>query len=183
MLHRAYSLILRVPSRVPGAVLALALALVLALVLALGAAGCAGLPGIVERPHVSVDSTRISGVTLDGADLLVRFRVDNPNSFGLDLSGMDYALDVAGRTVFEGDRRQRLTLEPSASGLVDLPIRIRFADVYQVARDVIRDRGREEIGYTVRAGLRFQLPVVGEIRVPAEARGDLPLVGALARGS
>jgi LEA14-like dessication related protein len=178
MLQLAHSLIPRVPSRFPSP----ALALVLVLVLAVGAAGCAGLPGVVERPRVSVDSTRVTGVTLDGADLLVRFRVDNPNSFGLDLSGLDYAFDVAGRTVFEGDRRQRLTLEPSASGLVDLPIRVRFADVYQVARDVIRDRGGEGIGYTVRAGLRFQVPVLGEIRVPAEARGDLPLVGALTRG-
>jgi LEA14-like dessication related protein len=124
----------------------------------------------------------VTGVDLQGADLLVRFRVDNPNSFGLDLSGLDYAVDVAGRTLFEGDRRQRLTLEPSGSGLVELPLTIRFADVYEVARDVIRARGGDDIGYTVRAGLRFQLPVLGEIRVPAEARGELPLVGSLTRG-
>ena len=155
---------------------------ILALIPMLAAAGCAGLPGVVERPRVAVESSRVTGVDLQGADLLVRFRVDNPNSFGLDLSGLDYAVDVAGRTLFEGDRRQRLTLEPSGSGLVELPLTIRFADVYEVARDVIRARGGDDIGYTVRAGLRFQLPVLGEIRVPAEARGELPLVGSLTRG-
>lgn len=151
-----------------------------ALALALGAAACSDLPGVFERPRVAVESTRVTGVTYDAADLLVRFRVDNPNSYGLDLSGLDYAFDIAGRTLFEGDRRQSLTLQPAGSGLVDLPLTVRFSDVYQIARDVIR--GREEVGYRVRAGLRFQVPVVGEIRVPVEARGELPLVGALARG-
>lgn len=155
--------------------------LVLTLVAALGIAGCAGIPGVVERPRVAVESTEVRGLDLETADLRVRFRVENPNSFRLDLSGLDYALDVAGRTLFEGDRRERMALGPGERGIVELPIRVRYQDVYEVARDVFRGRGREEVAYTVRAGLRFQAPLVGELRVPTEARGQIPLLGSGSR--
>jgi LEA14-like dessication related protein len=151
----------------------------LASVAGLAAAGllgaCAGLLGLagVEEPRVSVDSTRVTGVTFDASDLEVRFRIDNPNDFGLQLAGLDYELEVADRTLFRGDRRERLRLEPQGEGIVALPLTVRYADVYQVARDLLR--GRDEVGYTLRAGLRFEAPVVGALRVPVEARGGLPL--------
>jgi LEA14-like dessication related protein len=152
-----------------------ALALACSLVMLL--ASCAGIPGLVERPRVAVDRTEVTGLNLRTAEIRVRFEVENPNSFGLDLSGLDYALDVAGRTLFEGDRRERLTFGPGERGFVDLPISVRYEDVYQVARDIYRGGGRDQVGYTVRAGLRFQAPLVGELRVPAEARGEIPLLG------
>lgn len=140
---------------------------------------CASLLGVVgvEEPRVSVESTRVTGVSLDAADLEVRFRIDNPNDFGLNLAGLDYELEVADRTLFRGDRRERLRLEPLGEGVVELPITVRYSDVREIARDLWR--GREEVGYTVRAGLRFESPVGGDLRVPVEARGDLPLVGRL----
>lgn len=163
-----------------GAVL-LGYSLLLAAILAAGVLGaCASLLGAVgvEEPRVSVASTRVTGVSLDAADLEVRFRIDNPNDFGLDLAGLDYELDVGNRTLFTGDRRERLRLEPRGEGIVELPLTVRYSDLYQVVSDAWRDHGREEIGYTVRAGLQFEAPVVGSLRVPVEARGDLPLVGS-----
>lgn len=154
-----------------------AVALTGALLAAGVAAGCASLLGVVgvEEPRVSVASTRVTGATLDAADLEVRFRIDNPNDFGLQLAGLDYELDVADRTLFRGDRRESLRLEPRGEGFVELPLTVRYADVFQVVRDVWR--GRDAIDYTLRAGLRFDAPVVGGLRVPVEARGDLPLPG------
>lgn len=150
----------------------------LLLVGALALSGCAGLLDTagVERPEVAVESTRLSGVTLQKADLDVRFRIDNPNSFGLQLAGLDYELDVAGRTLVTGDRRERLALEARGVGFVDLPVTVTYSELYAAARDLWRRRGDGEADYTLRAGLRFELPVLGLVRVPVEARGDLPLM-------
>lgn len=153
-----------------------ALALV---VLTLATSGCSGLLGAagVEEPEVTVESTRFSGVTLRQADLDVRFRIDNPNSFGLQLAGLDYELDVAGRTLFTGDRRESLRLEPEGVGFVDLPITVTYSEIYDAARDLWRRRGDgSETDYTLRAGLRFDVPVLGLVRVPVEATGDIPLM-------
>jgi LEA14-like dessication related protein len=151
----------------------------LASVAGLAAAGllgaCAGLLGLagVEERRVAVASTRVTDVSLDAADLVVRFRIDNPNDFGLQLAGLAYQVDVADRTLFRGDRRERLRLDPRGEGVVELPLTVRYADLYQVARDLLR--GRDEVGYTLRAGLRLEAPVVGDLRVPVEATGGLPL--------
>lgn len=164
-------------SRGPSRRAALAAALVAATAaLAAGlVAGCSTLLGAagVEEPRVSVASTRVTGVTFDAADLEIRFRIDNPNDFGLQLAGLDYELDVADRTLFRGDRRERLRVAPLGTGIVELPITVRYSDLYDVARDLLR--GRDEVGYTLRAGLRFDAPVVGGLRVPVEARGGIPL--------
>ena len=130
----------------------------------------------VQEPDVSVESTRISGVNLQKADLDVRFRIDNPNTFGLQLAGLDYELDVAGRTLFTGDRRERLSLEPRGIGFVDLPVTITYSELYAAARDLWRNRGDGDADYLLRAGLRFDVPVLGVVRVPVEARGDIPLM-------
>lgn len=141
------------------------------------AAACTGVPGLVERPRVSVEGVEVTGVALRTVDLEVRFQVENPNSFRLHLAGLDYAVEVADRTLFEGDRRERLALGPREQGLVNLPITVRYEEVYRALRDAGRDRSRDGVGYTVHAGLRFQVPPVGEIRVPTEARGEIPLPG------
>lgn len=152
--------------------------LCLVLLLAVAAGGCAEILGTagVERPEVAVESTRLTGVTLQKADLDIRFRIDNPNSFGLQLDGLDYEVDVAGRTLFDGDRRESLRLEPRGVGYVDLPIRVRYSDLYAAARDLWRQRGEGRTDYTVRAGLRFDVPVLGAVRVPVEAGGEIPLM-------
>lgn len=161
----------RFRSRTPIAVLAAA-------ALTLVVSGCSGLLGAagVEEPDVTVESTRLSGVTLRQADLDVRFRIDNPNSFGLQLAGLDYELDIGGRTLFTGDRRQSLRLEPQGVGFVDLPITVTYSEIYAAARDLWRQRGDGDTDYTLRAGLRFDVPVLGVVRVPVEATGDLPLM-------
>ncbi len=161
----------RLAFRTPIAVLA-------AVALTLVSSGCSGLLGAagVEEPEVTVESTRLSGVTLRQADLDVRFRIDNPNSFGLQLAGLDYELDVGGRTLFTGDRRESLRLEPAGVGFVDLPITITYSEIYAAARDLWRQRGDGDADYTLRAGLRFDVPVLGLVRVPVETTGDLPLM-------
>jgi LEA14-like dessication related protein len=140
--------------------------------------GCAGLLGAagVEEPGVTIESTRFSGVTLQKADLDVRFRIDNPNSFGLQLAGLDYELDVAGRTLFTGDRRESLALKPQGVGFVDLPITVTYSELYDAVRDLWSRRGQGKADYTLRAGLRFDVPVLGVVRVPVEAEGDIPLM-------
>jgi LEA14-like dessication related protein len=154
----------------------LALLVLIPTLLALsGCTGLLGAAGVVE-PEVTVESTRISGVTLTKADLDVRFRIDNPNSFGLQLAGLDYEIDVAGRTIFTGDRPERLSLEPRGVGFVDLPVTISYREIYDAARDLWRQRGSGDTDYTLRAGLRFDVPVLGQVRVPVEAVGDIPLM-------
>lgn len=172
-------------SREPVAELSLALALFgLALILLLGllTGGCAEIGPLldaagVERPHVSVEGTRLTGLSFDAAELGVTFRIDNPNDVGVRLAGLDYAVDVAGQTVASGDRNRSLTIRPSDSQTLELPITVRYADVFRLVRTLREGRdGGADAGYALRTGFLFDLPALGRVRVPVERRGDLPLV-------
>lgn len=160
--------------------------LVAALLILFAAGGCAGMdPWLqaagIERPGVSVDGARVTAVDFDGLDLEVTFLIDNPNRVGINLAALDYELDVAGRTLLRGDRAERLEVPAEGVGRVMLPITVRFEDLYRLYRDLRQPVPGASAGYDLTAGLHFDLPVLGRVRVPARTGGDLPLSRRSAR--
>lgn len=159
----------RTPSRpsVPGVIL---IGLLLAGLPLL--AGCAGIENVVERPNVRLTDAGVTGLSLLGADLVFEFEVDNPNTFGLSLAGFGYDLAINGEPFIDGDRAERLRLEPRSEATVELPVSVRFADLYRAFRGL---RGQDEASYRLDAEFRFEVPVAGIVRVPVTEEGDLPL--------
>ncbi len=85
------------------------------------------------------------------------------------------SLDAAQRTLFRGDQREQLRLEPRGRGVLALPVTVLYTDLYDLARELWTGRNRRQVGYTLRAGLSFEALVAGGPRVPVEARGNLSL--------
>ena len=138
-------------------------------------AGCAGIENIVERPTVRLTDAEVTGVSLLGADLVFEFEVDNPNAVGLSLAGFGYDLSINGEPFLDGDRAERLRLDPQSGTTVELPLRVRFADLFR-AYDSLR--GKDVSSYQLDAEFRFDVPVLGIVRVPVTERGSIPLTAA-----
>ena len=126
----------------------------LAAALAAPLAGCATLPGGFEKPRVSVAGLRILEIGLLEQRYLLRLRVQNPNDFGFEVTGMDYALDINGREFASGvsDRRvdvpayaERSFQVPVTSGLADLVDQLRALDNGRMSRLDYRLRGHVRI--------------------------------------
>jgi LEA14-like dessication related protein len=148
------------------------LAVVLAAALALGA--CAGLGGLanVVRPEVDVTDVKVLGTTLTGADLLFEFRVDNPNAVALVLDAIGYRLRLNDRPLLDGRRDQRMRIAANGRSVVELPVTIKYEDVYRVIRSF---SNRERPDYALDADFRFDVPVLGAVTVPVTKRGEIPL--------
>jgi len=146
--------------------------LALLLPLAAGACGLLGAAG-VERPSVSLDSTRLRSISLRDVDLLLGFEIDNPNALGIRLDGFDYRLSVAGTQLAEGDRREQLSIAAGGRSRADLPLSVAWDDLAAIYRSV---RSGAETGYRLDAGFTFEVPVLGPVRVPLSRQGDFPVV-------
>jgi len=156
--------------RVPAGRALVVLALVLPL--AAGACGLLGAAGI-ERPSVSLDSTRLQSISVRDVDLLLGFEIDNPNALGVRLEGFDYRLSVAGTPLAEGDRREELTVPAGGRSRADLPLSVAWDDLAAIYRSV---RSGGETGYRLDAGFTFEVPVLGPVRIPLTRQGDFPVV-------
>ncbi|HEV8577597.1 MAG TPA: LEA type 2 family protein [Thermoanaerobaculia bacterium] len=149
-------------------------AAVLTVLAALSFTACAGLGGLgnVVQPQVDVTDVRVLGTTLTGADLLFQFRVDNPNAVALVLDAIGYRLRLNGQPLLDGRRDQETRIAANGRSVVELPVTIRYEDVYRVIRS-FENRSRPD--YALDADFRFEVPILGAVTVPVSKRGEIPL--------
>jgi LEA14-like dessication related protein len=141
--------------------------------LLLGLAGCAlNTLAHMESPKVDVTGVKLKGTTLAGADVLVQFRVDNPNDVNLVLDGIVYHLRLNGQPLLDGHYDQQVQIAASGRTPVELPVTIRFDDLYRVIRTLQNQKNPE---YALDADLRFAVPVLGEVTVPVTQTGKVPV--------
>lgn len=137
-------------------------------------AGCATVGAIahMQDPTVNVTGLKLLSTTLSGADVMVQFQVDNPNDVDLALDGIGYKLRLNGQPLLDGQYDQRTEIAASGRTAVDLPVTIKFADLYRVISSL---QGAKNPTYTLDAELRFAVPVLGEVTVPVTKTGKVPV--------
>jgi LEA14-like dessication related protein len=133
---------------------------------------CAGLPAL-DPPRVSVAD--IEAASVEGLELrlLVKLRVQNPNSLAIDYDGIDVKLDLQGRTVATGVSAERGSVPGYGESIVALPVRISMVDLGRQALRMFRDGAPERMHYALEGKLGS--PFFGATRFHAE--GDLALPG------
>lgn len=146
----------------------------LAGLLALLAAGCAGLGvgDMMRSPDVDIVGAELTNTGIDGADVLFEFEVDNPNGVALVLDGLNYRLRLNDRPLLDGRQDDRTQIAARSESRVDLPVRIRYADLLRVL-ETLDDN--ESPSYEIQADFQFAVPVLGSITVPVTRKGELSL--------
>lgn len=149
--------------------------LAIALASALTFSACATLGGLanVVEPEVDITDVKLLGTTLTGADLLFEFRVDNPNAVELVLDGIGYRLSLNDEHLLDGIRDQQTRIAANGRSTVELPVSLKFQDIYRVIRSFEGRRGSPD--YALDADFRFDVPVLGSVTVPVTQRGEIPV--------
>jgi LEA14-like dessication related protein len=147
-----------------------------ALLLALaGLAGCAELAQVAKAallpPRLSFESASLEALDLEGATVAFRWRVENPNGFGVDLARFGYRLDVEGKRVVEGEMPSGVKIPASGTAPLAFPVRVRFADVPGFVALVSK---RDEVAYRLSGSAGVRSPV-GVLDLPLAHEGRLPL--------
>jgi LEA14-like dessication related protein len=140
----------------------------------LAVAGCAEVGKMIgsslEKPRLTFVSVTPQAADLEGVTLLVRYRVENPNSVGLTVATLDYQLDVDGKQALTGSQRSGLSLPIRGAADLDVPVRLRYAAVPDFLRAVFQ---KEQIAFQLTGNAGVQTPV-GVLQVPFSASGKVP---------
>ena len=127
----------------------------------------------VQKPTVQITNAKISKLNFDNLDLLFDIQIDNPNTVGIDLAGFDYDLLINENSFISGNQSDELKIEAQNSSTIQLPVTLKFLDLYNTFNDL---KNNNESKYQIKCGLNFNLPVLGNTRIPISKSGDIPLL-------
>lgn len=104
-----------------------------ALAMFIGLGACASLARrAFQNPVVTVADTKVTGFSARGGSLEVTLRVENPNDFRLDVGAVRYAVWVDSTQVAKGQLDRIVTLEPSTTSTVVVPVQFALDAVAMV---------------------------------------------------
>lgn len=133
--------------------------------LALFLAGCS-VPTHLEAPKISLINLALQDVKLTSQEFLLDLRVENPNKYGLDISGVDADLALEGRAVAHGQTRQRLHIPAAGSAKVQVSITTHLLDSLGA---ILSAASKRKAAYSVSGSV----DIVGSLGVPFQYSGEL----------
>jgi LEA14-like dessication related protein len=152
---------------------------ILFIVTVVSLSGCALLDAIlgggVKEPVVKIESVDFGSVSFESLELLFNIMIENPNQFGISLSSFDYELLLNERSFVKGDQRDGMQIAASAKSAVQIPVSLRFRDIIESVQSVAQ---QDTSKYQFKSGFAFSVPVIGDVRIPVQRSGMIPVVKA-----
>lgn len=102
---------------------------------------------IPRLPRLEFGGFDVTNLSMSGADLELGIRIFNPNSFGLNLSNVDYLLNVNGREWLDAKIVENIRIGANEENLVKIPIRLNAAQMGSVLVEMMR--GSSELRYNL----------------------------------
>ena len=127
----------------------------------------------VQKPTAQVVNAKLNGLSFSQADLLFDIQINNPNSIGVSLAGLDYGLKINDFSLFSGNKNDALTVEAQGTSTVQIPLSLKYEDIYKTVKTLTN---QSKSIYAFEGGLSFDLPVLGKVRIPVSKSGELPLL-------
>lgn len=138
--------------------------------------GCAALEDLsnsIQKPQLSVENVRVSDFNFEEIELTYDIKVDNPNALSVQMLAYDYNLDINESSLISGDQKKELAIEASGSSTFKVPMQLNFAEVYRSIQSL---KDSDEASYSFLSNLTFDLPVLGQTKVPVSKNGSIPLL-------
>ncbi len=125
----------------------------------------------VQEPNASVKNVKISSLSLQKVDLLFDVDVENPNSMGIQLAGMDYDLLLDGTSFLKGQKDDRLEISANGHSNVQIPLSLTYDEIRKAVKAFA---DKDTIPYQLDLKIGVELPVLGAIKVPVSKKGSVP---------
>lgn len=134
-------------------------------------AGCAAIPTRVDPPRISLVGLEILGVSSREQRYRLTLRVQNPNTFDLPVSRLEYDLALNGRQFTRGASGEPFTVPAAGEQLAAVEGAIDFAQAVGHLRDW--RSGRSQV---LRYRLSGRLVLLRRwLRIPFEREGEVKL--------
>ena len=138
--------------------------------------GCAAVREIASqalaRPSADVTGVRLTGISLDSADLAFDVAITNPLGTAVPLVDVAFSLASSGDPFVEGVTRFDRSIGAGATETVTLPVSL---DYIEMVRTLASVRAGQVIPYDASLELSLSLPGGQALRLPLTKQGEIPV--------
>jgi LEA14-like dessication related protein len=127
----------------------------------------------ISKPTLSVTGVRVTDFSFKEMELTYSVKVNNPNPVALHMLSYDYNFKVNDHSFVKGNQKKRLNIASSGSSTIQIPMRVNFHDLYSLFNSL---KSKGQAGYQLLADLHFNLPVLGDVKVPLKKNGKIPMI-------
>jgi LEA14-like dessication related protein len=129
----------------------------------------------VQKPTAAVTGMAVKGVDANGFTMNFSVDLKNPNTMALPLTAADYKLGLAGMNVLDGKAKPEGSIPAGGSKSIVLPVTMTYENLLAAEQGIIKSGGN--VPYVLDGGLSLNTgtPLLGNIRVPLQYNGTLPL--------
>jgi len=141
---------------------------------ALSLTTCESIPvgAVIQEPELKFLSADLTGITLNGLQLLCKIQVNNPNQFKIPYPETDWSFFINNNSFLKGTVRKGQDIKARSSAIIDLPVNIEYLGIFNSFRSL---RGNAQVPYRIATSMKIPIPVLGEKIYNIEYTGQLPL--------
>jgi len=140
-------------------------------VLVMGLASCSALTSKPESPRVTLVGLKLISAELLEQRYQVNLRVMNPNAFELPVRGIDFRLDINGKTFADGVSNQPVDVPAYGENIIELKV---SSNLFQVFRQFQSLQESQSPGFEYRISGSMATGVYGQ-KLPFDYSGELQL--------
>ena len=126
-----------------------------------------------KKPSVKITGLKLTALSFEKMDLLFDIQINNPNNFGIQLSGFDYQLTANQRELLNGKQDKTISIPSANTETIQIPATLSSTELIKLVKDLV---AQDSLPCSLSAGFDFNLPVLGSVRIPAEFQTNLPVL-------
>lgn len=135
----------------------------------------------MKDPVISLHSVEFTEIAFTGVDGLCTITVENPYPVAIPFPRIEWELFIADSKLAAGAiDGGTANIKAKNAAIADAPFHVDYADLYNTIASVknVSTSGAKETDFKIVLTAAFNLPVLGEKKLPFEAEGKLPLLQA-----
>ncbi len=125
-----------------------------------------------DKPTLAIADVRLSGLSLQSVTLQLDLDVSNPYDVALPLAALDWTLGSGGTRLLDGQAAPGAPVPARGVLRVPLSVAVPFDGLLALLPDL---RPGVVVPWEAQVGLSVDAPLVGRLRLPVTARGELPV--------
>lgn len=99
---------------------------------------CASLLGtVLEKPKVELDSVAVQNADLNGATLVFKVAVENPNNMEIKVDKVSYKVFLNNKEITQASTDKVVAIAGKSTGIVELPIPLEYRKVFVDLKDLL----------------------------------------------
>ncbi len=131
------------------------------------ASGCATIKGMVQKPQVRFAGMGLDNLSLLEATPIFKFKVSNPNAFGVMIKSVAYNLKINQRKFIKGVADKGVQLPAGETDIIEVPITVNYLDLFE---SITEFKNSARVDYDLSGNIE-----IGPFTIPYENQGKLTI--------